>query len=238
MKPVIGVTPQLDAEQGHPWARREYFSCLQRSGALPVLLPVLESRADAAAAARRCDGLLFTGGPDPHPALFGEDPQPLCGPIDCRRDAAELFLFEEARREEKPVLGICRGIQIINVALGGTLWQDIPGVFPGAVQHMQQPPYETPLHRIELDPGSLLEKISGSELLVNSIHHQAIRALGEDLSAVARTSDGLIEAVCGEGGPFLLAVQWHPEYLYESHREARSLFHAFVDAARHRMSFL
>lgn len=231
-RPLIGITPQIDPETGNLRLHPNYFSALQRSGAQAVLLPQTEDSAQIDAFAGRLDGFLWSGGPDPHQGLFGEEPLPGCGRIDLSRDRMECALLQAALCRGKPVLGICRGIQILNVALGGTLWQDIATQVPQPVLHDQQRPYSTPVHSVELSEGTLLSQlVQKPTLLVNSMHHQAIRTPAPGLLIAARSADGLIEAVCGKGPAFFLAVQWHPEYLFDVQPAARAIFRAFVQAA-------
>lgn len=233
MRPLIGVTPQTDPDTGWLRLHPNYFEALQRSGAQAVLLPQTEDAARIDWFAEHMDGFLFSGGPDPHPALFGEEPLPGCGRIDLARDRMECALLQAALCREKPVLGICRGIQIINVALGGTLWQDIGSQVPQAVLHEQQKPYSTPVHAVELvGETPLFKLLRRPSLMVNSMHHQAVRTVAPALTAAAYSKDGIAEAVWGNGPGFLLAVQWHPEYLFTAQPAARLIFQGFVQAAR------
>lgn len=234
-KPLIGVAPQFDHEKN--WLRLDprYMNALLASGALPVVLPLTGDGADIEALAGQFDGYLFPGGPDFLPELFGEEPLPGCGQVDSRRDALELPLVRAVIARGKPVLGICRGIQLINIALGGDIWQDLPSQKPGCVLHDQQRPFDAPVHRVQLAPDTLLTDIVGERsLLVNSIHHQAARRPAPGLIEAAHTSDGVIEALCGpRDRPFLLGVQWHPEWLFaEDKAHARAIFAAFAEACR------
>ncbi len=184
-----------------------------------MTLPLEASDEDLRQLAKTLDGFLFTGGPDPHPFLFGEETHQKCGLSSQKRDSLETRLLPLVMAEKKPILGICRGIQIINVALGGTIYQDIPsqftkaGVFPLA--HKQPSPYAQPSHHVHMVPGSMLAKIFGAEtLLVNSMHHQALKDMAPGFTACGFASDGLIEAAEMPSYPFLAAVQWHPEHLW------------------------
>jgi putative glutamine amidotransferase len=181
-----------------------------------------------------CAGFLFTGGQDVFPGLYGADVSPLCGPISKDRDAMERALFSAAAlKQNKPAFGICRGIQVFNVLLGGTLYQDIPAQLKqSAVTHQQQPPYDKPAHQVGIEPGSpLRELLKTDTLAVNSSHHQGIAELSPELIPMARAEDGLIEAVCLKGKPFVWAVQWHPE-MAPAEESSRKLFSRFVDACR------
>lgn len=180
------------------------------------------------------DGLLLTGGEDIDPSWYGAEPSPLLSPPSRERDLFELALFAVARQRQLPILGICRGIQLINVGLGGTLFQDLPTERAGGVQHRPDSARDTRSHRVRLTPGSrAAEALRATSLSVNSSHHQAVRDLAPGLCATGWTDDDLIEAVeSPPGEAWLLAVQWHPE---EMHRDARApeqgLFTALVREA-------
>ena len=219
-KPLIGLTPGHNTENQNLFTRPAYLSALSAAGAIPVTLPLAVSQEDCRQMAETFDGFLFTGGPDPHPFLFGEETHRQCGSISAMRDTMELALLSQVMKTGKPVLGICRGIQIINVALGGNIYQDIPSqhrpssAFPLA--HQQPCAFHIPTHTVSLVPESRLANICRSGVLrVNSMHHQAVRDLAEGLTACALAPDGLIEALEMAGYPWLVAVQWHPEYLRE-----------------------
>jgi putative glutamine amidotransferase len=179
-----------------------------------------------------CAGFLFTGGQDIYPGLYGADVSSLCGPICETRDRMEKALFSIAVLEQnKPALGICRGIQIFNVLLGGTLYQDIPAQLPRSVlTHRQNPPYHRPAHQVNIEPESPLHELLGvSTLAVNSSHHQGIAGLSPKLSPMARAEDGLIEAVYMKDRAFVWAVQWHPEMAL-AEESSEKIFGAFVRA--------
>jgi putative glutamine amidotransferase len=176
------------------------------------------------------DGLLLVGGGDVDPAEFGQGPDRDLGQVDSVRDAWELALYRAFRAAGKPVLGICRGVQLINVAEGGSLHQHLPSV-EGTFQHNQQDMRGTPLHPVELVAGSRLASGFGTtSIRTNSFHHQAIDRVGTGLTVVARAGDGVVEALEGDGGAFLLAVQWHPEMAFKAHPEHHVPFRLFVEA--------
>lgn len=181
----------------------------------------------------RLDGLLLSGGGDVDPDLFGELPHWDLGAVSPERDAFEIKLVLAMLEADKPVLGICRGIQLLNVALGGTLYQDLKSQYANSLQHQQQAPRCCPTHPVRMDAGSKLAYLSGSvQLRVNSLHHQAVRSVAPGLLAVAWAPDGVVEAVEETGGKYLLAVQWHPEVLWEEDGAAAALFRSFVEAAK------
>lgn len=234
-RPLIGLTPGHNTENQDIFMRPTYLKALSDAGAIPVVLPLVSSDEDLEQLVRTFDGFLFTGGPDPHPFLFGEETHRSCGNISVRRDSMETALLKKVMKTGKPVFGICRGIQIINVVLGGNLYQDIRAEYQDGqtgdafpVAHSQPCDFHTPAHTVTLSPDSRLAQICGCRTLkVNSMHHQAVRDLAPGLAACAIASDGLIEAVEMPGYPWLTAVQWHPEYLLED-PAARRIFENFA----------
>ena len=201
-----------------------YVRALEGAGLVPLVVPTMLAPDRATAALASVRGLVLTGGEDVGPECYGAKPHERLGKIDRVRDAAELALIADARKRRLPILAICRGIQILNVALGGTLYQDLDSERPGPIPHQD----ESGKHAIRIEPGSLLEKTLGTQsALVNSRHHQAIRDLAPGLRAVAWAEDGVIEAaeLVDAAAPWLVAVQWHPEDLTE-----RALFDGFARA--------
>jgi putative glutamine amidotransferase len=211
-----------------------YLRSLIAAGGVPLMLSPLIGASLAARALDGVDGLVLTGGGDIDPAWYNSDRSPLLDPPNRERDLFELALFAAARQRELPILGICRGIQLINVALGGTLYQDLPSERPGPVDHNRAGARTDRSHAIRLAPESLAaEALGATSLRVNSFHHQGIRELASGLVATGWSEDDLVEAVEGtEGQPWMLAVQWHPE---EMHADAaapdRGLFRALVERA-------
>ncbi|MBK5245561.1 MAG: gamma-glutamyl-gamma-aminobutyrate hydrolase family protein [Eubacteriaceae bacterium] len=233
-KAIIGVLPQLNSKEKKIWVSPAYMNGIIEAGGLPVLLPFLKDKKDIKTLAKQFDGFLFTGGQDVNPSLYG---QPLCNcsnEISPKRDQLEEDLFNAILKENKPVLGICRGMQLINVVLGGTLKQDILGVkkIGMTLQHDQKTPFNIPVHDINILKESLLYQILGQDkILVNSMHHQGIGKLAEGLLSVATSVDDLVEAVQIKDLDFGLAVQWHPELLWRLDTNAHKLFTALVKAA-------
>lgn len=234
-KPLIALTPAHDTDNNDIKMRPTYLRALKAAGAIPVVLPLEASEEELKQLASEFDGFLFTGGPDVHPFLFGEETQAHCGNVSVERDQMELALLPLVMELKKPVLGICRGIQVLNIALGGNIWQDIPSQikndFP--IAHSQPFYYNIPSHSVVLSQGTLLARISGKRnIKVNSMHHQAVKDLAPGLVASAYSPDRLIEALEMPGYPFFVGVQWHPEYLWEKNDEAFELFKTFVDSCR------
>ncbi len=211
-----------------------YLRSVADAGAIPIILPPAIGAAQATGALEGIDALLLTGGEDVDPSWYGASPSPALGDVDGERDLFELALFATARQRGLPILGICRGIQLINVALGGTLWQDLPGERPSKVEHDRRDARSARTHDVSLEAGSRAATVLGrTALSVNSFHHQGIRDLAAPLRATGWAGDGLIEAVEGAAGePWLLAVQWHPEEMFEDvAAPERGLFRALADAA-------
>jgi putative glutamine amidotransferase len=211
-----------------------YLRSLLAVGGVPVMLSPLMGPAYAARALDGVDALVLTGGEDMDPAWYQAEPHPKANPPSRERDLFELALFAAARQRELPILGICRGIQVVNVALGGTLWQDLPSERPGPVDHNPEAARSQRTHRVRLQPGSVAASaLGGTEVNVNSFHHQAVRELAPKLVATGWSEDGLIEAVeAAPGQPWLLAVQWHPEEMHAEVRNPdRGLFRALVERA-------
>jgi putative glutamine amidotransferase len=233
-KPIIGVTAfgllVNDAEREA--VNKSYIRAMIGAGAIPVIIPNLLEQVDWDGLYRRLDGILFTGGGDIQTMIFDGQPHSRVGGVDEARDALEFPLMRRVVAEGKPFLGICRGLQVANVALGGTLYTHIEDQLPGAIKHDYYPdiPRDFPAHPIRVDEGSRLSGILHEPILiVNSLHHQGIEKLSPQWKPVAYAPDGLIEAIEMPDHPFALAVQWHPEELPER-EEMRALFRAFVQA--------
>ena len=208
---------------------RNYAQAIVAEGGLPIFAANVDP-ALAASFVALADGVLFSGGADIDPAAFDAAPHPQLGVVDQARDAFEIALFHAARAAGKPILGICRGIQLINVASGGSLHQHLPAL-PHSVQHSQADKGGRPHHRRALEGGSALHAAFGRATVpVNTYHHQGLEQLGTGLRAVARSEDGLVEAVEASEGAWLLGVQWHPEMSYADYPEQRAPFEAFLRA--------
>lgn len=235
-KPVIALTPYFNIDRDEPYMRPAYLTAIRAAGGIPVILPLDLTQDDLTQLLDGIDGVLFTGGPDIHPFYFGEDTQVNCGNVCLRRDKMELKLLELAMKAKKPIFGICRGIQLLNVGLGGDIYQDIPSQFHQEfpVAHTQPFAYDVPSHRVNVVADTWLGKMThGSFLNVNSMHHQAVRRLAPGLVTCAYAANQLIEAIEKPDYPtFFLGVQWHPEYLWETDETMKRVWKAFVDAAK------
>lgn len=235
--PLIGITTtRRTSEYGYPvlGIAEAYVSALVRAGAAPVLVPLGLPDDLLASLISRLDGVLFSGGGDVHPQRYNGAQSPLVNSIDADRDRVEIELIQQAAGNGLPFLGICRGLQVINVALGGDLYADIRAEVPQALRHDRFPekPRGHLAHPVELAEGSRLRTILGADQAqVNSLHHQGIRRLAGDLHPAAYAPDGLVEAFELPASPFGLAVQWHPEELQED-PDMRHLFQVFIHACQ------
>ncbi|ADL08640.1 gamma-glutamyl-gamma-aminobutyrate hydrolase family protein [Thermosediminibacter oceani] len=231
MKPLIAITCSL--EDGRIFLNHGYYRAVERAGGIPVVVPPLGREQDLGELLDRVHGLLLAGGPDVDPRHFNESPRPGLGEINPKRDAVELYLCREAVRRRKPVFGICRGIQVINIALGGSVYQDIGSEIEKPLKHRQEAPRWYGSHEVRVEKDSMLYGLIKAEtLLVNSFHHQALKDIARPLRPVAFAPDGLVEAVEGiSEDAFLLGVQWHPEEMWEVYPEQLELFKSFVEAA-------
>lgn len=231
--PRIIITPALSDNQRNLLINRGYYDSVLRAGGIPILMPLTDDPAVLNAYLASCDGVLFSGGPDVHPRRYGETVHPSCGAINELRDTMEMYLLNQLFRNRiKPILCICRGIQVLNVALQGTLYQDIPSEYAGFVFSHSQPEHECDhAHSVSVVKNTLLSEIvQRSSLYVNSLHHQAILSLAPSLRACAISEDGLIESVDCPEYPFCLGVQWHPERLADHDPCSQKLFDAFCRA--------
>ncbi len=231
MGPLIGISCSVDDESEKLSLNLPYLRAVEAAGGVPVMLAGTEETARAVIG--RLQGVLLTGGVDVDPCHFGEEPHPALGEVSATRDAFELALAKEALRRGIPVFGICRGCQVMAIAGGGTLYQDIPSQRPESLQHYQHGARARASHAVDVSAGSRLREISGAaQLRVNSFHHQAVRDLPQGWITTANAPDGLIEAFEDPAHPYWLAVQWHPEGLYPHDPAAMALFATFVQAAQ------
>lgn len=230
-KPVIGLIPLVDSQRDSYWMLPGYMRGILDAGGVPVMLPLTDGEDALDTMLAFCDGFLFTGGHDVDPSLYNQENHGLCGELAPGRDSMEWVLLGKALEQGKAVLGICRGLQFLNVRLGGTLYQDLPAQFPSPVNHRQPAPYHLPIHPVRLS-GPLAQALDRSEISVNSCHHQAIRDLAPGLTVMAQAPDGLVEAVCMADKPFVWAVQWHPEFFSADDPVSHRIFRSFVEGCQ------
>lgn len=242
-RPVIGLPTQTQEPQSDGTPRcwimsQRYVDTLVSVGAVPFMIPLLTDPSAMRAIYDQLDGLFLCGGVDVDPANYGASRHRLCGRTDIERDRTELQMTKWAIEEKKPVFGVCRGVQIINIASGGTLVQDLAAQYEGTIKHDYFPAQgrfarDLLTHSVSVDTESRLGSLLGvRSIKVNSMHHQAIDQVGNGLYATAWSPDGVVEAVESGNGHYLMGVQWHPEELVDSDPRMRRLFHYFIRESR------
>lgn len=233
--PVIAVSATADTRLGGAHRVRlnsSYITALESAGLIPIVIPPLASPEQSREILERVDGLLLTGGEDVDPALYGQDRIEKCGKPNKARDETEIALSLAAREMRKPLLAICRGPQVLNVAFGGTLIQDIPSQVKGALNHNAEDERASRVHDVAIEPGSLTATAVGAtKLSVNSLHHQSVKDVAPGFKVTATSADGIVEAIEWAGDDWwAMAVQWHPEEMNDSPDPwDRGLFRAFAD---------
>jgi putative glutamine amidotransferase len=241
-RPAIGVTTQtleeIPDELPRCWIMSQrYVKTLTASGAIPWIIPLLDDEATLRAIYDRLDGIFLPGGVDIDPDSYNEARTDACGRVDPDRDRTEIMISKWAMAEGKPILAVCRGAQLLSVAAGGSLYQDVTAEYPGAIKHDYWPKAGSStrqdlVHEVNVVPNTRLDRVLGTTgFRVNSMHHQGIKQLASDLVANAYAPDGLIEGVEAKNDDFVLGVQWHPEDLADKDPQMRKLFDAFVAAS-------
>lgn len=232
-QPIIGITCFVDFKEERQRQNETYIQAVLKAGGVPVLLPAVDSEDITKEHAQLIDGLLVSGGPDMDPQYFGEQPVPELGNVNPLMDIYESRLVQLILDLDKPLLGICRGEQVLNVVAGGTLHQDLRRALPQVLKHGQDQPRWYPSHTVRIAPGTKLAAIfETEELAVNSFHHQAVAKVAPGFIASAHAQDGVIEAIESQNHRFVIGVQWHPEGMWNQVNNYDSLFAAFVQAAR------
>ena len=244
-RPVVGIPTQtlqslggVSADIPPSWVMSQrYVLTLTAAGAIPWLIPLVDD-VTLRGVYDQLDAVFLPGGADIDPATYGADLHPLCDKTDRERDRVEVALAKWALEDEKPMLGVCRGMQLINVAAGGSLYQDLADELPGAHKHDYFPfrgqtfARDYLSHEVHVAEGTRLARLVGAGMLkVNSMHHQGVRELGHGLVPTAKSLDGVIEAIEGAGDGYLVAVQWHPEVLTDNCERTRGIFADFIQAA-------
>lgn len=231
MGPLIAVTGSLLKEKVA--VNVAYLRAIVGAGGVPVVVSPGLTRDEARWLVEHCDGLLLTGGGDVSPDRYGERPHPDITGVSSERDELEFAALDLALGRGAPVLAICRGMQVLNVAMGGSLWQHLLGERPSDIVHRQDAARDVTTHQVSVQAGSQLPHILGeTDIMTNSMHHQGLKALGNGVRAVAWADDGLIEGVEMPERSFVIGVQWHPEELVADYGHARRLFEAFIAASR------
>lgn len=236
MKPIIGLalSNRVKSKKIYSVINNDYVKAVQKAGGIPVLIPFSDNLENMKEYTNKIQGIIFTGGEDISPLFYNEDPIKEVQCIIEERDRFELELFKEAYKKQIPILGICRGLQLINVALGGNLYQDLNTQIPNSYGHApKQTPRSNLYHSVKIEKDSKLFDIFESEdLKVNSFHHQSVKKLGTNLKVTALSNDGIVEAIESINDKFLVAVQWHPENLVEKHEEFLKFFEALINEAK------
>ncbi|WP_077301478.1 gamma-glutamyl-gamma-aminobutyrate hydrolase family protein [Virgibacillus pantothenticus] len=233
MNPVIGITPSIQNETNMHFVSAANIAAIKGAGGIPIILPFVVSEDQIRQIGNMIDGLYLTGGNSIDPTLFHEEPHPKLGEINPIRDQYEVAIIEEMQTQQKPILGVCRGCQILNVALGGDMYQDIYAQIDGELlQHKQHAPANHASHFVHVKEETLLREIVETERIkVNSRHHQANRNPGKDIQISGIASDGVVEAIESKQAPFILGVQWHPEDLATAgDTVSKRIYNAFVQA--------
>ena len=238
MSRLVGITgnttPKTAQNEARQTLNRAYVRAVEAAGGVPLILPITTNPDTIHRCLDAIDGVLLSGGVDVEPGRYGQEPHPTVDTTDADRDAAEIALIRAALERDKPIFAICRGLQILNVALGGTLIQDLPTEKPSTIIHSQSErniPRPETVHSIQIDSDSRLARIVGANVMqVNSLHHQALSEIADGLSVTARAEDGVIEAAEMTDRRFVVAIQCHPEELAAWQPESKRLFSAFIEA--------
>ena len=231
MEPIIGITLAHCEEEIVSYPRQYYVEAVQRAGGVPLLLPVAYLHIERYL--HLIDGLILTGGSDVDASYFGEEPLQGTGKVFPDRDRFEISIAKRALEMELPLLGICRGMQVMNIAAGGDIYQDIVSQLPGVLEHSQKAARSVAWHTVGLVQGSkLAESFQGKETRVNSFHHQAVRKLAPGFECVAKAKDGIIEGIESKHNRYALGIQWHPEGMLDSASEGLALFRNFIKSAK------
>lgn len=229
MVPVIGLT--ADTESKKLLVKEDYVTSVLNAGGIPVIFPYTTDLTTIQALIEQVDGLLLTGGADVDPALYGEEPLLGLGQIKPDRDQFERLLVNEALQKDVPIFAICRGNQMLNIAAGGSSFQDINSQIPNIIQHKQFAPRDHLSHSVQIEKNTLLHNILGTDTIkVNSFHHQAVKTFAPGFQISALASDGVIEAIESQNHKFVLGVQWHPGSLTQKDPHAQRLFLSFIKA--------
>ncbi|ACL77645.1 gamma-glutamyl-gamma-aminobutyrate hydrolase family protein [Ruminiclostridium cellulolyticum] len=231
-KPIIGITAAFDYEKSISTLKDDYYEAIIQCGGLPVIIPVTEEKSAWVEYLDICNGFILSGGPDIDAAYFGKGNMPYTNEISPIRDSMEIFLTQQAIVMDKPILGICRGCQIMNIAAGGSIYQDIYAECSTGntlLKHSQQAPRWFQIHDVNIMKSSCLYSVFGMDnLKVNSFHHQAVNEVAPGFTVNACSKDGIIEAISNENKKFVLSVQWHPENLWRKNRTHLKLFERLV----------
>ncbi len=234
VKPVIGLFSKIDNEEYKSVLLPENAEAIEVAGGLPILLPMVEDDSTIDSFIELCDGFFFTGGFDISPERYGEQIKPTCGEIELKRDELEFRALDKIIKTGKPILGVCRGMQLINAYLGGTLYQDIPTERPSEINHRQprEDRYVITHDILVEDNTPLKEIVKVDRIKGNTFHHQCIKTLGEGLKLSATADDGIVEGYFHATHPYLVGYQWHPERLVKLDDNNLKIFKSFISACK------
>ena len=234
MNPIIGIISAVDAAETTS-VLPAYVRCIEQAGGTPLVLPYTTKTQTIQSYVTLCDGFLFSGGVDISPTRYGEMPTSRCATPSLPFDEFAFLVFSAALTTKKPILGVCRGAQMINIALGGTLYQDLPTQHASPILHQQREPKFSFSHEVSLVKDGPLARLLGTERSpANSFHHQAIKRLGDGLTVMATADDGTVEAIYAPSHPYLFGIQWHPERLIDIDEHSRNLFSHFIQTCEER----
>ena len=232
---IIGISGSVFEEGSvvKSFVNRTYVDSVVRSGGVPFIMPICEDENIIKKMIENVDGVIMTGGVDIHPFKFNEEPNPKIGEISKERDDFDFLIMKHAFEKNKPIFGICRGIQLINVFFGGTLIQDINSQKNTKILHSQTAPRDVATHKIKIKKDSIIYDIFGTSAEVNSFHHQAIDKLSKDFKITSTANDGIVEAIeYKKKDRFIFGVQWHPECMTEKDEKMQNIFSMFVDICK------
>jgi len=237
MDNLIGVSGAINYEcrEVYPqsFLSTAYTDSVLKAGATPFIIPICYDSNAIKKMVSCLDGIILSGGPDIHPSLFGEEPHKNIGAIVDARDALDFKIIKYAFEMKKPILGICRGLQVINVFFGGSLYQDIHSQTKSEIQHVQKARCDLATHSINIKSNSFLHNIFGDKTLVNSLHHQSIKDVAKDFEVTAVSpNDDIIEAIEYKGDGFIMGLQWHPEQLSEKDTKMQEIFNSFIKVVK------
>lgn len=235
-KKLIGIVGNVEIvkDEGFPsyqriYSNEDYIEAVIHCGGIPIILPFVQDYSMVKEQIKLVDKVIITGGCDINPLLYGEESEILGGIIIPERDSYDIMVIKACEELKKPILGICRGIQALNVAYGGTLYQHLPSIKEFYIQHNQKSRYDVGIHTVVMENGTKLQEILGNNVVVNSFHHQAIKDLAAGFVISAKSKDGVIEAIERIGDVSILGVQWHPEKMFLKNKQMEKMFCEFID---------
>lgn len=237
-KPIIGITGSLIIDEGgmfpgyeRAYVNNDYIQSVVRSGGIPYIIPLTYEENVIKEQIKNVDAVIFSGGHDINPLLWGEEPSQKLGAILPKRDNFDITIYNYATKMKKPILGICRGLHVINVASGGTMYQDLSLIDGCYIKHNQGHLPNVPTHTVRIKKGTKLFEIFGEKVITNSFHHLAIKDVAKGFKIAAVSEDGIVEAIEKVGGEFILGIQWHPEMMSQNYNCMQKIFDLLIDEA-------